>query len=950
MLKKYFYNSIISFILIVSTILTPLSFIPKKAEAQSIGGGMSGMNLSLLPQCDDVEMETKLLFSGVSSLIGSAISEDDNKTAALKGIGSIALTYGIEYVKKEIEKKNKKELDKEVENLASEFDSVKVNIEGTKTAVGISEIQEDIKETQKDIKKIKDDSTCIKAVGRLMIKKLIQKLTVSTVNWINSGFDGSPAFIQDPGKFFNDIAKNEILQFGLEINNPELFPFSKTWMRNTANAFKSKFADNARYSLNELIQQTNPQYDAITFQQDFSQGGWDAWTAMTQVPANNPLGFQLMADNEIQKRLAGTTQSVAQNTRDALQAASGFLGDQRCAEPKGVTKQQSSDALDAGREDPCTGGWEYVTPGKMIADAAGITMSSTKDALLDVEDLNDAIVAILDALLNKFMPDVMEKGFANLGNEGSDGALVFSGIDNEPYRTQTEKDFIPSQLSSSWLSENPNFDIRMDLTQALIDEQRTYSDKLKLQNKELLSTTDGKNYALAADRKSSNAYGLMSTIYQLDYCIPGPHPGWEQDSKRILSAVTGLIVPETEASMESRSDRAITGAVSTFGPLAGAIIGAEIGSAVPVVGTIIGAAAGAAVSFVVNILFGSSADARVRAYYSAQIAALTGYLPDYGNKNDDRVGNISSKQGAVQVLNTILNRYIGIMNKTYFSSPEILPTVAKEAAANFNQLAGYGAMMKNNEDKIASLKNTVNILGDIKNEVGKLNTQLEAGKDEKGGLFTETDYEGALKAQINTFGRLSASMVNGDDIASADNLLKQIIDKKDYIYKNLLKGPYGCEAEIEADSKKPITELAEQEKFSIPWSGWYDVNSVKRMTYPFPILYDYNVITRGTDIPNPWGKEASYCALHPTDSLCVKIKMPTKNDYDTYGPGFLSFILFTAEGLKDDKDAFRGTERLKIHDLVPQHDDENYRYRAVGNRKTEGLFVGGPFETIIGVY
>ena len=68
-------------------------------------------------------------------------------------------------------------------------------------------------------------------------------------------------------------------------------------MQNIALAFNNKFQDNARYSLNELIQSTNPEFTAETFQQDFSQGGWNAWTAMTQVPANNPLGFKLMADN-----------------------------------------------------------------------------------------------------------------------------------------------------------------------------------------------------------------------------------------------------------------------------------------------------------------------------------------------------------------------------------------------------------------------------------------------------------------------------------------------------------------------------------------------------------------------------------------------------------------------------------------------------------------------------
>ena len=82
---------------------------------------------------------------------------------------------------------------------------------------------------------------------------------MSTVNWINSGYDGSPSFIQDADKFFSDIAKTEILQFGIEIEG--ISPFSKDWMRNNALALKTKFADNARYSLEEMIAQTTPGCD-----------------------------------------------------------------------------------------------------------------------------------------------------------------------------------------------------------------------------------------------------------------------------------------------------------------------------------------------------------------------------------------------------------------------------------------------------------------------------------------------------------------------------------------------------------------------------------------------------------------------------------------------------------------------------------------------------------------
>ena len=225
--------------------------------------------------------------------------------------------------------------------------------------------------------KINKQSSCIASIGRLIAKMLLQKLTMSTVMWINSGYDGNPSFIQDSGKFFKDIADTQILQFGIEIDG--INPYSKEWLKNQALAYKTKFAENAQYSLNEMIAQTNPSClkengentnCSEEFNQDFSMGGWDAWTAMTQVPANNPLGFKLMADNEIQKRLADTSQSVAKDTRDALQAANGFLGDKRCISAatgridNNVTETAYINALQQTPPITLCSSFKYVTPGK----------------------------------------------------------------------------------------------------------------------------------------------------------------------------------------------------------------------------------------------------------------------------------------------------------------------------------------------------------------------------------------------------------------------------------------------------------------------------------------------------------------------------------------------------------------------------------------------------------
>ena len=282
-------------------------------------------------------------------------------------------------------------------------------------------------------------------------------------------------------------------------------------------------------------------------------------------------------------------------------------------------------------------------------------------------------------------------------------------------------------------------------------------------------------------------------------------------------------------------------------------------------------------------------------------------------------------------MNTILSRYAEIINKTYFSGPGILPSVTTEAITDYNQLPGYAQMIVDNQNKISSLKNVINTLSDIKKSVDDLNETYSNGGD---------DYETALKTQINKFGNISAEMVNGDDIASVDSLTKQIIDKKDYVYKTLLKGPSGCEAFLQNPDNIKNFPSAGTAVSGRDWKN-YNINSVKRMTYPFSILYDYNnekYTKEGSMLPDPWNSGDK--------------NTTPKNEYDVFGPGFLSFVFFSAGHVSGlDYIEVRGQERLKFaEDIFGVKSDSKYRYISVGSRKTDGDARGGPFESMIGVY
>ena len=42
-------------------------------------------------------------------------------------------------------------------------------------------------------------------VAVMIVKQILQQLTLSIISWINSGFNGSPSFIQNPTKFFEGV-------------------------------------------------------------------------------------------------------------------------------------------------------------------------------------------------------------------------------------------------------------------------------------------------------------------------------------------------------------------------------------------------------------------------------------------------------------------------------------------------------------------------------------------------------------------------------------------------------------------------------------------------------------------------------------------------------------------------------------------------------------------------
>ena len=155
------------------------------------------------------------------------------------------------------------------------------------------------------------------SLASILAKNILKRITAQTVNWINSGFQGNPAYVTDPGQFFLGIADTEASRL-----------LSTSGLSNLCGPFRAQVrlalvknylaeTDNQYYScsLGTLEQNYN------SFINDFSQGGWDGWFSVTQNNQNNPYGTYLDTKNQLSVNI-GTQKEKYQKQLDQ---GGGFL-------------------------------------------------------------------------------------------------------------------------------------------------------------------------------------------------------------------------------------------------------------------------------------------------------------------------------------------------------------------------------------------------------------------------------------------------------------------------------------------------------------------------------------------------------------------------------------------------------------------------------------------------
>lgn len=356
-------------------------------------------------------------------------------------------------------------------------------------------------------------------------KVIIQQLTADLVNWINSGFDGNPAFVDNPAGFFTNIVDEQI---GLMIEqsadlNFLCSPFSIDIR--LALAFKYRpFKKKVTCTLTEIISNSKGAIEGASINGftagDFKQGGWPAFISMTTEPQNNIYGAYMEAENELSIRI-GNKELLR---RDEINQGRGFLSWKKCTK----YADQETEIEGGYTTDPETGAQMPIAGGSSSSDTdAQAAASGTNDRVCVSEqtqtpgsviessletqlgtgvrqlELADSFNEITNALVAQLINQVLTKGLR--AASGSGPSDVNSYIDQlekdkaqENERLNSVKTDVLTKIDTTLQREN-NFKSLKTITinqliearQKLDEVKSCYVDKLEnenlTQNREMLA-------------------------------------------------------------------------------------------------------------------------------------------------------------------------------------------------------------------------------------------------------------------------------------------------------------------------------------------------------------------------------------------------------------------------------------------------------------------------------
>lgn len=224
---------------------------------------------------------------------------------------------------------------------------------------------------------------CIDAIAYTIAKIAIQSISQSIINWINSGFEGGPAFVTDLDQFLFEIDVEVFEEF---LGSDAIAFLCSPWQFDIRLALALAFigAREIECSLGDVVENIEQFVDG-----DFHQGGWPGWFSLTQ--RNNPY------DSYFELSASANARIAAARFRELtyLDFGRGFLSFELCTDRPANPSDPNASPGDVVSD--C----EITTPGAVIESQLENVLGSGIRQLELADEINEIIEALIAQLLNQ---------------------------------------------------------------------------------------------------------------------------------------------------------------------------------------------------------------------------------------------------------------------------------------------------------------------------------------------------------------------------------------------------------------------------------------------------------------------------------------------------------------------------------------------------------------------
>lgn len=357
----------------------------------------------------------------------------------LVGVTTLVFTFVILYVPQNY-------------NQTATVPTVDAQVAGVNTATETTQLVNTASNIAQEIK-----DKVLDPIAYHIAKTFISQMLRSTVIWINSGFKGSPAFIQDLDKFLldtADLAAGEYIKSLGEVGSIICKPFRI----NIQLALKLKYqkaregrrVDECR--LSGIVDNIENFIDGKVSRDKF----WAQWIEVTSKPGTyTPYGQMLEAETAMNIYINGKRTTILKET----DWGQGFLSKKVCepvAVANAVASMEDSAPLSSIGElsigpngevvegpkpaavskpapPPLKESCKIVTPGETIAASLNKALGASTDSLVAADEINEVIGALIGQIANQALTGAA--GLLGLsvrgGYGGSNGDSYVDAIVNE---------------------------------------------------------------------------------------------------------------------------------------------------------------------------------------------------------------------------------------------------------------------------------------------------------------------------------------------------------------------------------------------------------------------------------------------------------------------------------------------------------------------------------------